>query len=115
MQKEKEKEINFSIMGLTADGSLVDTMDDIRMFVLVENGKPVKIMSEGVYTILVQGTYEIGDYVVGYVDEDESIGAKAIMPTAYEEYRDEIVGRIIAGEDEVVGEDYYRVKVMIWV
>ena len=119
MQKEKEKKIEletrFQVMGLTAQGQLVDTLDDIRMFVVVEKSKPVKILSEGVYTILVQGVYEIGDYVAGFVGNDESISAKAIAPHGYEEYRDEIVGRIIQGTSEVIGDDYFKVRIMIWV
>ena len=112
MEKEKE-EIRYQIMGLTAEGQLVDNLDDIRMFVMVEKTKPVKILSEGVYTILVQGEYEIGDYVAGFIDDDESISAKAVVPHAYEEYRDEIVGRIIQGDSKVIGDDYFTVKVMI--
>ena len=112
MEKEKE-EVKYQVMGLTAEGQLVDSLDDIRMFVMVEKTKPVKILSEGVYTILVQGAYEIGDYVAGFVDDDESISAKAVVPHAYEEYRDEIIGRIIQGDNKVLGNDYFAVKVMI--
>lgn len=112
MEKEKE-EIRYQVMGLTAEGQLVDNLDDIRMFVMVEKTKPVKILSEGVYTILVQGEYEIGDYVAGFIDDDESISAKAVVPHSYEEYRDEIVGRIIQGDNKVIGNDYFAVKVMI--
>lgn len=114
MEKD-QKEIKYQIMGLTAEGQLVDSLDDIRMFVVVEKSKPVKILSEGVYTILVQGTYEIGDYVAGFIDDDESISAKAIAPHGYEEYRDEIVGRIIQGTAKVIGNDFFKVRIMIWV
>tara|TARA_R100001460_G_scaffold2629_1_gene8378 strand:- start:10907 stop:11245 length:339 start_codon:yes stop_codon:yes gene_type:complete len=111
--EKKEEEIRFQVMGLTSEGQLVDSLDDIRMFVVVEKSKPVKILSEGVYTILVQGVYEIGDYVAGFVDEDESISAKAIAPHGFEEYRDTIVGRIIQGNNKIIGDDYFKVRIMI--
>ena len=117
MEEEKEEKINFDIrfvvMGINSEGLLCDTLDDIRMFVVVENTKPKKLLSEGVYTLLIQGKYEVGDYVAGFVDTDESIQAKSISSLEYESYRDEIVGRIISGEKESIGQDYYRVKVKI--
>jgi len=117
-EKEKEKEIDynrFQVMGLTNEGLLCDTLDDIRMFVVVENVKPKKLLSEGVYSILIEGTHEVGDYVTGFVDEDENVKAKAVQPLDYESYRDEIVGRIISTSSDVINEYYCLVKVKLWV
>lgn len=111
---EEKVNINrFQVMGINAEGLLCDELDDIRMFAVVENSEPKKLLSEGVYSILIQGVFEVGDYVVGFVDEDEKIRAKAVQSLEYESYRDEIVGRIIQGSKKIINEDYFLVKVML--
>ena len=117
MQEQKEEKIEldtrFQVMGINNDGLLCDTLDDIRMYVIVENSIPKKLLSEGIYTLLIQGKFEVGDYVAGFVDVDESIQAKSISSVEYDCYKHEIVGRIISGKEKSLGQDYYEVKVKI--
>ena len=84
----EEKKVNYKIMAFNSDGSLIDHYENCEVFVVVEDVKPARVMSEGVYSLFVEGNFEIGDYIIGGCDSNNMIVA---MPIKKESY----VGRVV--------------------
>ena len=103
---EEQKQVNYTIMAFNNTGDLIDTNDYCKVFVVVEKSIPVKVMSEGVYSLQVDTHFEIGDYIMGGGKPKEPIFAIPISKDMYDSHKHEIIGR-------VVGKNGNLAKVMI--
>ena len=91
-----EKKVNYKIMAFNSQGDLIDHFEGCQVFVVVEDTKPARVMSEGVYSLIVENSFEIGDYVIGGCNSDKMIVPIAIKKDSYDLNKHEIIGRIVS-------------------
>ena len=103
---EEQKQVNYTIMAFNGNGELIDMNDNCKVYVVVEMSKPVKVMSEGVYSLQVDTHFEIGDYIMGGGKSKQPIFAIPIDKEGYDAFKHQVVGRI-------VGKNGNLAKVMI--
>lgn len=105
-KRKMEKKTKYKVMAFNSKGDLIDHYEDCKVFVVTEDSVPARVMSEGVYTLLIDNSFEIGDYVIGACNSNKDIVATAINKGSYDINKHEIIGKI-------VGKDINVARVMI--
>ena len=90
------------LMAFNNEGKLSDTIDKARVFVVVKEGNPVRVRTDGVFDIEMYGPFNIGDYVAGKSNNiNDNIIAISLPPVDKPRYSHNIVGRIVGKDNKI--------------
>tara|TARA_R110002020_G_scaffold353089_2_gene566068 strand:- start:607 stop:894 length:288 start_codon:yes stop_codon:yes gene_type:complete len=90
-------------MAFDDKGNLSDTIERAKVYVVVKEGDPVRVRTDGVFDIEMYSPFNIGDYVAGKSNNyNSSIIAVSIPPNDVAQYNHSIVGRIIGKKTDKI-------------
>ena len=89
-------------MAFDDKGNLSDTIERAKVYVVVKEGNPVRVRTDGVFDIEMYGAFNIGDYVAGTSNNMNNNIIAVSLPPDSSQYNHSIVGRIIGKKTDKI-------------